>query len=71
MSNIKRTRTDRAVRAKGSRAAAFVLGRRAFAKVSAVEGIHVSKHLEADLHELADADAELRRDVLLEKYGTS
>ena len=54
-----------------SRAGAFVLGRRAFAKVSAVEGISVSQTLDADLRELSDADCDVRRNALAEKYGRS
>ena len=49
--------------------AAFVLGRRAFAKVSSVEGIEVPDHLETALNELADADGNERRDALAGKYG--
>jgi len=49
--------------------AAFVLGRRAFAKVSAVEGITASPDLEAELLVLEDAEQDARRDILAEKYG--
>jgi len=52
-------------------AGAFVLGRRAFAKVSAVEGITASPDLEAALLVLEDAEQDARRDVLAEKYGRS
>ena len=50
---------------------AFVLGRRAFAKVSAVEGIHASDDLETELLKLEDVEFDARRDVLAEKYGRS
>ena len=36
----------------------FVLGRTAFKKLSAVEGVCVSKSLDADLNDLADATSE-------------
>lgn len=48
---------------------AFVLGRAAFAKVSAVEGIEVGKTLDNDLRRLADATSAERRRVLAGKYG--
>ena len=47
----------------------FVLGRQAFARVSAVEGISVSGALEDDLKRLQDATPERRRAALTEKYG--
>jgi hypothetical protein len=47
----------------------FVMGRLAFSKVSAVEGIKVSAALGADLRALARVPAERRRSVLASKYG--
>jgi hypothetical protein len=47
----------------------FVLGERAFRKISAVEGIKPSKRLSADLLQLIDVPAEKRRSVLSAKYG--
>ena len=52
-----------------SSAAAFVLGRAAFKKISAVEGIFVSKRLAVDLDELSEATGTRRRAVLAAKYG--
>ena len=72
MSKIKQTSADSntpLVSRHGAGRTAFVLGRRAFAKVSAVEGIDVPDHLEAALSELADADGNERRDALASKYG--
>ena len=54
-----------------SKAGAFVLGRRAFAKVSAIEGIHASADLEAEFLKLEDAEFDARRDALAEKFGRS
>ena len=48
---------------------AFVLGRRAFAKISAVEGISLSAFLDADLRELEWASSTARRRVLAAKYA--
>ncbi len=47
----------------------FVLGRAAFKKISAVEGILVSQALDADLAELATATGHRRRSMLAAKYG--
>ncbi len=47
----------------------FVLGQRAFRKISAVEGITLSKRLSADLIRASDLPAEKRRSVLSAKYG--
>ena len=47
----------------------FVIGRRAFARISAVEGIKTSTKLEADLRDLEQASPHDRRAVLTEKYG--
>lgn len=49
----------------------FVLGRSAFARVSAVERIAPSARLDADLESLDDAAPEHRRAVLTAKYGKS
>ena len=48
---------------------AFVLGRRAFAKVSAVEGIALSASLDADLRALERASSMARRRILVAKYA--
>ena len=53
-----------------SRSSAFVLGERAFRKISAVEGIKPSKRLSADLVAVMDLPAEKRRAILSAKYGT-
>jgi len=47
----------------------FVLGQKAFRKISAVEGIKPSKRLEADLKRVKDMPAERRRNVLAGEYG--
>jgi hypothetical protein len=47
----------------------FVLGQRAFRKISAVEGIKPSKRLEDDLTRLKNAPADKRRSVLTGEYG--
>ncbi len=47
----------------------FVLGERAFRKISAVEGIKPSKRLSADLVEVSGLPAETRRSILAAKYG--
>lgn len=64
MSKSKQPVADRT-----ARSGTFVLGRRAFAKVSAVEGIRVSKALESQLRELESTDDSRRRDALVEMYG--
>jgi hypothetical protein len=48
---------------------AFVLGLRAFQKISAVEGIRPSKQLNADLLRVMELPAAKRRSVLSAKYG--
>ena len=52
-----------------TRSGAFVLGERAFRKISAVEGIMPSKRLSADLVAVMDLPPEKRRSVLSAKYG--
>jgi hypothetical protein len=47
----------------------FVIGRNAFGRVSAVEGIVPSRRLEADLRRLDGVSHEKRRGVLAAKYG--
>jgi hypothetical protein len=47
----------------------FVLGRKAFASISAVEGIHLSQGLDADLARLASVPSHERLRVLSRKYG--
>ena len=47
----------------------LILGRAAFQKISAVDGIIISPMLDDDLRALADAPAEHRRSVLAAKYG--
>lgn len=54
---------------KSANSIPFVLGCRAFAKVSAVEGMRTSRDLEAELLNLEDAEFVARRDALAEKYG--
>ena len=47
----------------------FVLGRKAFTRVSAVEGISPSSALVDDLKRLHDATPERRRSALADKYS--
>ncbi len=54
---------------EAARSRSFVLGRRAFAKVSAVEGIHVTSDMEADFRSLDELSLVARRKALAEKYG--
>jgi len=64
------TTTRRPDRAAGSEQSwAFTLGRRAFAKVSAVEGIRVPSDMEADFLRLDELELDARRHALAEKYG--
>lgn len=48
----------------------FVVGERAFRKISAVEGIRLSKGLSKDLKESATWSADKRRSMLMDKYGS-
>ena len=52
-----------------SRTGKFVVGRKAFAKVSSIEGIRPSKELLDDLKRLERVPAERRREMIAEKYG--
>jgi hypothetical protein len=49
----------------------FVLGRAHFAKISAVEGIHLTPEMEADFREFdrLGLSSEERRKAILRKYG--
>ncbi len=66
---IAKPKTSKKAAAKRTGGAAFVLGRVAFKRISAVEGIVVSRHLDADLEAMAGATPERRRAVLAAKYG--
>jgi hypothetical protein len=50
-------------------AGTFVLGERAFEKISAVEGIKLSRGLRSDLAYVKDLPAGERRSYLSQKYG--
>ena len=54
---------------RNASAGPFVLGRRAFASISAVEGIYLSDQLDADLARLASVPPDERVRVLSRKYG--
>jgi hypothetical protein len=54
---------------RSAKSGRFVLGRTAFSKVSAVEGIVLSRDLHDDLHRLGSASPGKRRTVLADKYG--
>jgi hypothetical protein len=49
----------------------FVLGRQHFAKISAIEGIHLTAEMEADFAEFdrLGLSPEERRKAILRKYG--
>ena len=71
MARTKSTRGKRlATNAKRTTAQGpFVLGRKAFAQISAVEGVHLSKELAADLKRLKNVSSSERRQQLAAKYG--
>lgn len=54
-----------------SKTGRFLVGRGAFAKISAVEGIRMPRGMRADFEEFdaSDMPAERRRAVLADKYG--
>ena len=60
-------RPKRKASARYSKPKAFAIGRKAFASISAVEGIKLSKA--RDLDELDNASPDERRRVLARKYG--
>ena len=51
------------------RTGGFVLGRKAFSSISAVEGVHLSKDMKADFRRLESASPAARRAALSGKYG--
>jgi hypothetical protein len=54
---------------RDARSGRFIIGEKAFRKISAVEGIKPSKRLEADLTRVRDMPADKRRTVLAGVYG--
>lgn len=54
---------------RGAATGKFVLGRNAFTRISAVEGISVSKRMGAALSGTAGMPADKRRKALTSKYG--
>ena len=68
VSKSKKSATASALTQK-SATGRFVLGRQAFARISAVEGVVLSKSMTADLRRLEDASPAERRLVLSGKYG--
>jgi len=62
-------KTSTRVVPRPSKGGRFVLGRTAFGKVSAVEGIVVSDDLAQDLRKLASTTPAKRRAALSQKYG--
>lgn len=54
---------------RDARTGQYVLGQRAFRKISAVEGVKPSRRLEADLKRVKDMPAEKRRSILAGEYG--
>lgn len=71
LENMKKSRTAATMAARNTRTGTFVLGRNAFARVSAVERIVPSAPLRTDLDSLHDASPEERRAMLTAKYGKS
>lgn len=55
--------------ARGGKSARFTLGREAFGKISAVEGISASTDLSQDLRRLEKVAPAIRRGALAQKYG--
>jgi len=47
----------------------LVLGYKAFASISAVEGMYLSKGMKADFRRLQGSSPSVRRDALTGKYG--
>lgn len=47
----------------------FIIGRKGFESISAVEGVYLSKSLRADLVQLEKSSPEKRRFVLAQKYA--
>jgi hypothetical protein len=66
---MAKNKSSTTVTARSARSGRFVLGRSAFAKVSAVEGIVVSRDLRDDLRRLGSVSPAKRRTVLADKYG--
>jgi len=56
-------------KARSAKSGQFTIGREAFAKVSRVEGIVVSRDLRDDLRRLDRVPHEKRRATLAHKYG--
>lgn len=58
-------------RAKHRASTGFTLGRRAFSKISAVEGIQLTPEMEADLREYDERGLSIskRRTAIFEKYA--
>lgn len=56
---------------RDARTGQFVVGRQAFAAISAVEGLHMPVEMAADFREMdrRDASPQVRRKVLSGKYG--
>jgi hypothetical protein len=52
-----------------SKSGRFIIGRKAFEQISAVEGVVLSTAMKADLRNLDKVSSEKRRQVLRSKYG--
>jgi hypothetical protein len=59
------------IRTPLKRRTGYTIGRAGFAKISAVEGIHLTKTMNDDLSEFEreDLSPEERRRIIAEKYG--
>lgn len=66
---ISKQATGHAIAKRNATTGQFVLGRSAFANISAVEGIRLSKGMKADFRRLEHTPADKRRSVLSDKYG--
>jgi len=66
---MAKQRTSRNIKVTATKTGRFVLGRDGFGKISAVEGIVLSRGLEADLRQLEGALPQKRRAMLARRYG--
>ena len=66
-----KTSRGRRLRGTGNQPTDFTIGRRGFAKISAVEGLHLSDEMKKDLEafDRKGFSGEERRRVIINKYG--
>jgi len=70
MKKIAKVRTNKHVRAKASR---VVIGLAGFERISAIEGLHLTREMKATFKALdrKGAAARERRAAIIKKYGTA